>query len=271
MAESSRAPLELSPATRAAPLRGLRAAFTSFSRLPIGGFPYSAREWRWAAAHLPCVGVATGAFSACFWLGGGAAGLGSQLCALLALGSSVLFTGGIHEDGLADAADGLGGAHGGQRALEIMKDSRIGSFGALALAFSLLFRLAALAELPRGGWFWLIEIHCLARVGPVWLMHSEAYVSDSERSKSAQLFPIARGQLAVALGWALACSSMGVAAGWVRAGVVALIGLVLAGLGWGAARFFRVRVGGVTGDLLGALEQVGEIAAWLTVLSCHAA
>jgi adenosylcobinamide-GDP ribazoletransferase len=215
--------------------------------------------------------MATGALAALLWTGAQALGLGSGVCALLALASSVLVTGALHEDGLADAADGLGGAHGGKRALEIMKDSRIGSYGGLALAFSLLFRLEALRELPQAGWFWLVEIHCLARIGPVCLMHTEPYVSDQLQSKSARLFPIGRAQLLAALCWGVGCSVLGIGAGWVSAPTVAAVALGLGLLTWGAARYFRSAVGGVTGDLLGALEQVCEIAAWLTWLVCHGA
>src|SRR5262245_65000895 len=90
-------------------LRGVRAAFVSFSRLPLGGYPYAAREWRWAPAHLPLVGVVIGALSAGAWLLAQKAGLSSTLAATLAVGISILASGALHEDGLADAADGLGG------------------------------------------------------------------------------------------------------------------------------------------------------------------
>ena len=103
-----------------APLRGVRAAFVSFSRLPVGGYPYRATEWQWAAAHLPLVGALIGAASAGVWQLARAADLGSLLPAVLAVATSVWLSGALHEDGLADAADGLGGAHGGARALEII-------------------------------------------------------------------------------------------------------------------------------------------------------
>jgi len=251
-------------------LRGVRAAFLSFSRLPLGGFPYAPEEWRWAAAHLPLVGVVVGAFSAAAWWLARSVGLGANLAALLGVASSVLLTGALHEDGFADAADGLGGAHGGKRALEIMKDSRIGSYGALALTFSILSRAAALAELSPEHWFVLLEVHCLARVGPVWLMQREPYAGDLERSKHATLFPAGLAQLSVAGLWALACSALGMFTGWLTwAPTLASFG-VLAALSWCCAGYFRRAVGGITGDLLGALEQLAEIAAWLTWLICRA-
>jgi len=248
----------------------VRAALVSFSRVPAGGYPYLAEEWRWAAAHLPLVGALIGAVSAGVWRLAHAAQLGSLLPAILTVATSTWLSGALHEDGLADAADGLGGAHGGARALEIMKDSRIGSYGALAIGFSLLLRVAALAELDEGHWLMLVQIHCLARVGPVWLMWSQPYVSDAASAKSPAFLPIGRAQLAVALGWAALATVLGIVGGrfaWISSLAVLL---VLAALSVLAARYFRRAVGGVTGDLLGAVEQVGEIAAWLTWLGCRA-
>jgi adenosylcobinamide-GDP ribazoletransferase len=252
-----------------AAVRGVRAALVSFSRVPVGGYPYLEQEWRWAAAHLPLIGALIGAASAGVWKLAHAAQLGSLLPAILAVATSTWLSGALHEDGLADAADGLGGAHGGARALEIMKDSRIGSYGALAIGFSLLMRVAALAELDDEHWWMLVLIHCLARVGPVWLMWSQPYVSDAASAKSPAFLPIGRAQLAVALGWAGLATLLGIfggGMGWV--GSLAVL-LVLAALSVLAARYFRRAVGGITGDLLGAVEQVGEIAAWLTWLGCR--
>lgn len=264
-------PRPATPGSWTPALRGLRAAFLSFTRLPLGGFPYTPEEWRWAPAHLPLVGIVVGAGSAAVWLLARSVGLGPNLCALLGVATSVLLTGALHEDGLADAADGLGGAHGGKRALEIMKDSRIGSYGALALGFSLLVRAGALAELAQEDWVVLLEIHCLARVGPVWLMHAEPYAGDSERSKHASLFPAGRAQLGVAIAWGLAGSALGTLAGGPTWATSAVLWAVLGTLSGCCARYFRRAVGGITGDLLGALEQVAEMAAWLTWLICHAA
>jgi len=252
-----------------APLRGVRAALVSFSRVPAGGYPYRAREWQWAAAHLPLVGALIGAASAGVWKLARAAELGPLLPAILAVAASTWLSGALHEDGLADAADGLGGAHGGTRALEIMKDSRIGSYGALALGFSLLLRVAALAELDDKHWFLLVQIHCLARVGPVWLMWSQPYVSDPTSAKSPAFLPIGRAQLGVAFGWAALCTVLGVLGGslaWVGGLAVVLVLVATSALG---AQYFRRAVGGITGDLLGAVEQLGEIAAWLTWLGCR--
>jgi adenosylcobinamide-GDP ribazoletransferase len=243
-----------------------------FSRLPVGGFPYAARDWHWAPAHLPLVGVVVGGLSAAVFLACAALGLAPLLRATLALALAVWLTGALHEDGLADSADGLGGAPGDRRrALEIMKDSRIGTYGAAALTFSLLARAAALAELPVGSWFALVHVHTWARVVPVWLLRTEPYVGDRPDSKSQGLFETRTVHVLVALGWSIAAAALGVALGWLPA-VVALAGslapLALTPL---LARYFRRRIGGVTGDLLGAAEQIAELAAWIAVSAALAA
>ncbi len=254
-----------------AALRGVRAAFVSFSRLPLGGYPYQANEWRWAAAHLPLVGVVVGCIAAGVWWLCLAAGLSALLAATLAVAASLLATGALHEDGLADAADGLGGGHDPARALAIMKDSRIGSYGALALGLSLLGRVAALASLSRAEWLLLPLVHALARLGPVRLMLSERYVSAAETARSPHFLPIGRAQLLVAVGWALCPLLVAVLAGPLRWSTSAWLVAAAVLLSAAAARYYRRRVGGITGDLLGALEQASELLLLLTYLLCRRA
>ncbi len=254
-----------------APLRGARAAFVFFSRLPLGGFPYRSCDWHWAAAHFPLVGVVIGACSAVVFRACASLSLGAGLGAALAVTCSVWLTGAFHEDGLADSADGLGGAHGGKRALEIMKDSRIGSYGAVALTLSLILRVTAIAELSASAWFALVYVHCVARIGPVWLMASEAYVGDGASSKNASLFATRAVHVLTALGWGAACAALGVWAGWLPWQSALAVASALALLVWLCARYFRKAVGGITGDLLGATEQLGELAAWVVLLAAQAA
>ena len=90
---------------------------------------------------------------------------------------SILLTGAFHEDGLADTADALGGAYDREKVFVILKDFRIGAFGALALVISIAFRLVLLAGLGSAAPAALVLAHCLARVGPVWLMVALPYVS----------------------------------------------------------------------------------------------
>jgi adenosylcobinamide-GDP ribazoletransferase len=252
-------------------MRGARAAFIFFSRLPVGGFPYRASDWHWAPAHLPLVGAVVGAGSAAVFAGAAWLGLGPLLRATLALAASVWLTGALHEDGLADSADGLGGGHDPARVLAIMKDSRIGTYGAVALIMGLLVRAAAISELPASAWFAIAGVHVAARVAPVWLLCALPYVNDRADAKSQGLFHTRAIHVAVALGWSLLMATLGVGLGWWpwRAALAATLApLVLVPL---LARYFRQRIGGVTGDLLGAAEQLGEMAAWVALSAALAA
>lgn len=260
------APRWLAPA----PLRGMRAAFVLASRLPLGGFPYREQDWHWAAAHLPLVGIAVGTAAGLVFEMVRGLGLGGTLAATLALAMSVWLTGAFHEDGLADTADGIGGAHGGKSAIEIMKDSRIGTYGATALALSFAVRIAAGSELPRGAGFAFTYVHCLARVGPVWLLATQPQLS-AESSKTRSLLRSSPAHVAIALAWAMVCSGAGVAAGWLAWPSAAAVPFALAGVTLACARYFRARLGGMSGDLLGAAEQAGELAGWLALLAAPAA
>jgi adenosylcobinamide-GDP ribazoletransferase len=118
-------------------------------------------------------------------------------------------------------------------------------------------------------WFVLLQVHCLARLGPVRLMWSEPYVSDPESARSPHFLPIGRAQLAVALTWTLCCTALGVLTGYLPWSTAAWMFVVLALLSAAGARYFRRTLGGITGDLLGALEQVSELALLLTYLICR--
>ncbi|MBM4363157.1 MAG: adenosylcobinamide-GDP ribazoletransferase, partial [Deltaproteobacteria bacterium] len=177
------------------PVRALRAAFVFLTRLQVGGFPYSADDFRWSTAHFPIVGVVVGAIGA--GVLGLALPLGPDLAALLALCATVYCTGAFHEDGLADTLDALGGAHSKKKVLEILKDSRIGTYGGAALVLSLTARFLALASLTRhasvtpygsvpASLLLLPTVHALARIGPVFLMRFLPYASE-EGAKGASV------------------------------------------------------------------------------------
>lgn len=259
------------------PLRSARAAFVFLTRLPLGGFPYSAGEWRWASAWFPLVGLVIGGACAAAW--GLVAPLGPWVAAMSVLVLSVLLTGAFHEDGLADTADALGGATEREEVFVILKDSRIGAFGALALVTSIAFRLVLLAQLggaaPASAFAAapaaLLLAHGLARVGPVWLMVALPYAS-AKAAKSGHVARAGAAQAAVATVVGVAgAGAMAVVPGAIGAtGVFAAfaamaLATVLCGLR------FRARAGGVTGDFLGATEQVNEIAILGAVLAVQVA
>ena len=162
-------------------VRGIRAAFVFFTRLPLGGFPYRKEDWKWAAAHAPLVGLALG--GALGQLDRALLPLGVLPAALLTIAVSLLLTGGFHEDGLADTSDALGGGYNVERVHAILKDSRIGAFGGAALVVSIAGRAALLAQLGEAAAFALPLVFCAARVAPIWLMASMNYVTAEESAR----------------------------------------------------------------------------------------
>jgi adenosylcobinamide-GDP ribazoletransferase len=256
--------------TAPAPLRGVRASFVLLTRVPVGGFPYRPQDWAWAAAHAPFVGLVVGAVLA--GVDGLLRPLGALPSALLVMGASLLLTGAFHEDGFADTCDALGGAHDRARVFAILKDSRVGAFGAAALVLSIAGRAALLARVCDDGHVgaWALPIvGCGARVGPVWLMATLRYVTPGD-AKSRDVAGARTPQAAVATAWLLTALGLAIASGAVtapRAGAIAAaLFAVTAATGWRYAR----RAGGITGDFLGATEQLGELAAF-AVLAWKAA
>jgi len=240
-------------------LRGLRAAFVFFTRIPVGGFPYRKEDYAWALAHGPFVGLVLGGVLGALEHGF-LFGLAPLPAAALTLGASLLLTGAFHEDGLADTSDALGGGYDRARVLAILKDSRIGSFGGAALAWSLLLRAALLAALGSSvAWAWPL-VGCAARVGPVWLVVAMPYVTAEQDAKSRTVAQAGVPQAIVATLWFLGAAGVALYARFLslpRAGaLVAALAVITAVSGWR----YRVRAGGITGDFLGATEQLGEIA-----------
>jgi adenosylcobinamide-GDP ribazoletransferase len=250
--------------TAPAPLRGARAAFVFLTRIPVGGFPYSEREWQWAAGWFPFVGLCLGVVLATVWRV--AQGLGPLPAAVLVLAAGLLLTGAFHEDGLADTADALGGAATRERLFEILKDSRIGTFGAAALGISLLLRATLLVRLGPSADIALVLTQCLSRAPPVWLMSSLPYVS-AVGSKSQHVVNGSISQAMLATLWPAALVALFLARGALTPVAAASLILACTGAtivcGW---RFAR-RAGGITGDFLGATQQVIESVALIVLVA----
>lgn len=209
---------------------------------------------------FPVVGAAVGAVGALAWWAG--AGLwGPVIGALLAVAATVVLTGAFHEDGLADTFDGLGGTPDRARALEIMKDSRLGTYGAVALGLALAGRVAALAALGPAAPAALVGAHALARFSSLPLIHQLPYArADGGTGKPFAGGVSDRGLVAAALFTGLLTLSLwGVAApgAWLAAAAIVLL----------LAAWFRRRLGGITGDTLGAANQGVELAVYLALLA----
>ena len=259
-----------------AAVRHYLLALQFFTRIPITGrladwVGFSPAMLRASAAHFPGVGWMVGAltaavFGALLWL------LPAQpaapwVAAALSTVFSVLLTGAFHEDGLADLADGLGGSMDRERALDIMKDSRVGSYGALALVMALLGKVALLALIAQSAGLWpaaaaLFAAHVTSRFLPLIVIRTLAHVGDTAASKSKPLAEAigTGGLLAALLWWALALALVVwvlPAAPWWQAVLGAMLGLAWM---W---RLLHRRLQGFTGDGLGATQQVSEVLFYL--------
>lgn len=226
-------------------------AASLLTRLPVpvdharAGARAAAAMW----AH-PLVGAALGALTGAAYAG--LAGLGAPplFAACLALALGVGLTGALHEDGLADCADGFGAPVAPERRREIMKDPRVGTFGAVAVALVLIAKAAALAALPPAQ-----AVAAAAASGAV----SRAFLALALRLPAAAGpgLAAAAGRPAAATAWISA--ALGAALGAALAGQGGLVALAAAALAAGAfALTARRLIGGVTGDALGAGQTVGE-------------
>ncbi len=171
---------------------------------------------------------------------------------------SLLLTGAFHEDGLADTADALGGAYTREKLFEILKDSRVGTFGASALICSLLLRVLLLARLDAFAPVAIVVTQCLSRVPPIWLMAAMPYVTAEDGAKSRDIARAGVPQLILATSLGLGvCFVTGVMR---RLRSEEFLGMAVAAFVLTAvcAWRFRKRAGGITGDFLGATQQVVE-------------
>jgi adenosylcobinamide-GDP ribazoletransferase len=257
-------------------LRHFLLALQFFTRVPVTGrlagwVGFSPAMLRASAAHFPGVGWLVGAVGAGVFLlaQAGLPGVaGAAVAALLSTAATVLLTGAFHEDGLADVADGLGGSADRQRALEIMKDSRIGAFGAIALVLALGLKIALLATLAGQGAMSaataLLGAHVLSRLAPLFLIRWLPYVGDEGASKAKPLADaIGGGALLVGVLYALPAAALLLLAHPPLQGAASLVAWLLVALYMAA--LLRRRLQGFTGDGLGATQQVCELAIYLAL------
>jgi adenosylcobinamide-GDP ribazoletransferase len=239
-------------------LDDFKTAVAFLTRLPMP-HPQGAMPPNFVRAHrmFPVVGALIGAAIGLLCLALRATGLPDLASGALALGAGMLLTGGLHEDGLADVADGFGGGRDTAAKLEIMRDSRLGTFGALALLVSFAAKLSALAALPDAQVVYgLIAAHALARgVLPVMSLNLPYARKDGLAANAGQ--PDATvAMIAIAIAIVVALLVLSWANTFWAVLVTALSALAMA---WLAKR----QIGGQTGDVLGAAEQVVETAVLL--------
>jgi adenosylcobinamide-GDP ribazoletransferase len=220
---------------------------------PVGGGEVARASW-----GLPLIGALIGLAGAVVYGLAYRLGLPPLVGAGLAVATTLIATGCLHEDGLADTADGLFGGRDREHRLEIMRDSRIGTFGAAALVMSLLLRSAALASLASPGEvaLALIAAHAGARaMMPAFLRLVPPARPDGLAAEAGRP-PQRAALLAAALGILIVMLALGAGRG---VAACLLLAAAFTVLRWLCLR----ETGGQTGDVAGALEQVGEIAVLL--------
>jgi adenosylcobinamide-GDP ribazoletransferase len=220
--------------------------------------PIPARPVAAAMRAFPLVGILVGIVGWLVYALADALALPAAASALLAVAATVAVTGALHEDGLADTADGFGGGAERVRKLAIMRDSRSGAYGVLALVFSVGLRVAALSVLmpPRAG-LALIAAHAVSRAGLPAVMRWLEPARDDGLGAAAGRPDDAAVLWCLASAFVIALLCLG--------GGTGLAGLVVTAAAMAAvAALARRQIGGYTGDVLGAAQQIGEIAMLLT-------
>lgn len=237
------------------------AAALFLTRLPLGRWArYSDEQLNHSSRYFSLVGAGVGIVGAAV-LSTAAVVLPLPVAVILSVVATVLATGALHEDGLADTCDALGGGTTPEKVFRILEDSRIGAFGALGLMLALSLKMSALTHLPPA-------------VLPIALVCAHAF------SRAACVLVMARGRYAKLEGGKTRPVAAGVRK--IDAAIAVLVGLVPFALApapflWSVPimlaasaalyGYFRFRIGGYTGDCLGATQQVAEIAGYLTFLA----
>lgn len=248
-------------------LRLFFIALQFFTRLPIPRWVGFEQAWlNHASRYFPLVGLVVGIVAASTYALA-ALWLPAPVAAALSTAATIYITGAFHEDGFADTCDGLGGGMTRERALEIMKDSRVGAYGAIGIVCMLGAKLAALATLPPPSAIAaLLLAHPLSRLAAASLIWKMDYARAEGKAKPLAVrmtngeFGIATASVVLTTAALLLHGALDLAA--IAAAVLAS---VLAA-GWLARKFSR-RLGGYTGDCLGAVQQLAEAAIYIAVLA----
>jgi len=255
-------------------LRELRLFLTAvqfFTRIPVPAWVgHSAQQLEQAARYLPLVGILVGLISAAMlWLC--AQILPLSLAVVLCIAAGILITGAFHEDGLSDFADGIGGGHTREKALAIMKDPRVGAYGVIALLLALLLKYQALLALCGERSLLLsgaalIAAHAISRLMAVSIMLTQNYIRDDDSARARPAAQqISATSFVIALLTGIASLGLLFEAGAQLAAIFAATGAALLMRIYLAWRLQK-SLGGYTGDCLGAVQQLAELAFYLGLL-----
>ncbi len=257
-------------------LNELRLFFTAvqfFTRLPVPAWVgHSSHQLEQSSRYLPLVGMLVGLGAvAVLWLG--TLLLPLPLAIALSMAASILMTGAFHEDGLSDYADGMGGGHSREKILAIMKDSRVGAYGVIALIIVLLLKYQSLQAIGASHGLWLlcaalVSAHSFSRLLAASLIRTQDYVrnDDSARARPAAL-RMSLGSFVIAALTGFASLLFLSEAGASPAAIAGAASAALLARAW-LARHLKQRLGGYTGDCLGAVQQLSEIAFYLGLIAC---
>ncbi|MCD2519621.1 adenosylcobinamide-GDP ribazoletransferase [Massilia sp. G4R7] len=248
-------------------LRLFFVALQFFTRLPIPRWVGFEQDWlHHASRYFPLVGVVVGAIGAAVYAAATLA-LPTPVAAVLSTAATIYITGAFHEDGFADTCDGLGGGMTRERVLEIMKDSRVGAYGAIGGVCMLGTKVTTLAMLPAASAIAaLLLAHPLSRLCATSLIWRMEYARAEGKAK-----PLAErmstAEFCIAVFTVVLMAGLLFAAGAIAAQAIlaAFVSCVLAT--WWLARKFARRIGGYTGDCLGAVQQLAEAVAYIAILA----
>ena len=248
-------------------LRLFFIAVQFFTRLPIPRWVGFEPAWlNHASRYFALVGVVVGAIGAAVYTIA-ALWLPAPVAALLSTSATIYLTGAFHEDGFADACDGLGGGMTRERALEIMKDSRVGAYGAIGIVCMLGAKLTALASMPPsiaiGA---LLLAHPLSRLAATALIWQMAYARAEGKAKPLAV-RMTNAEFGIAALTVLLPAAVLLLYGALSLATVAAAVLAAVVAACWLARKFARRLGGYTGDCLGAVQQLAEVAVYIAILA----
>jgi adenosylcobinamide-GDP ribazoletransferase len=232
-------------------MSGFRVAVSLLTRIPVGSGRHTEESLARAVPWFPVVGVLIGlsvavvyALASFLWFG--------FVASVVAVGTGILLTGAFHEDGLADTVDAFGGGRDTEQTLRILKDPSLGTFGTIALIVSFLLRVGALSMLSVISALWVLPAaHALSRAIAIGALGWVSPVGGGLGADYGRNVTKTRAAVAIVVGLAVA----GAALGWVAVPAVAFCGVAA----WGWSRVALRRIGGLSGDVLGAIQQTNEV------------
>ena len=249
--------------------RHLKLSLIFLTRIPVNGDGLSTPfNFGRASGLFPVVGALVGFVAGVIFVTAVVIGTPIWVASCLAIGATIALTGGLHEDGLADTLDGFGGGQSLERKLEIMRDSRIGTHGAIALILSIVIRIATIASVAQVS-IWaaaaaLVAAEAVSRAAMVRVWHDLPAARDD--GLAHDLGPPDSRAMVTAL---IIGTSVAILMVWIFLGLIpALIGILLAAITtYIAEKWISAQIGGRTGDTLGAVQQIAALALLIGVAS----